>query len=45
VLEDGSVLRDATEVAIGDRLALRLARGQVTTSIDTIMVNDSERQE
>lgn len=45
VLDDGTVLRDAAQVVRGDRLSVRLARGQVRTNVDSVDVIDTKEQE
>ena len=38
---DGRLLRDAAQVAIGDRLKLRLARGRIDTRVESVEENES----
>ncbi|MFM7147974.1 MAG: exodeoxyribonuclease VII large subunit [Actinomycetales bacterium] len=44
VRTDGSVLRDATHVGVGDQLVLRLARGQVLTTVDAVDTSKESTQ-
>lgn len=45
VLADGAVLRDTTQVSTGDHLVLRLARGQVSTTVDAVHAQHTDSKE